>query len=158
MERNYKDDIKIDANLENEWLEQPSLYLHYAELHADAIQQRDETKQELELEQAKLDEYYRDNWTKYSESRMTEAGVRAKILQDKRFHTVQKSLNKANHDVNVLLSAKTAFEHRKKALENLVSLLITGFHSEPKLKSAKQLEEKRIDKQKITKRIRKRKS
>ena len=52
----------------------------------------------------------------------------------------------AAKNANILLSAKTAFDHRKRALENLVSLRIAGFHSEPRTSRGM----RQVDKKKYT--------
>ncbi len=132
--RDYHKDVEIDiTNLGNEWVEQPSLYLYYAEALADAIDTRDRAKQKLEVDSAELDQGYRKHWDElHPDTKMTETALKANILQDKVYAKSVALLNKASHNVNLLTSARSAFEHRKKALENLVSLHITGFHSNPK--------------------------
>lgn len=149
-DRDYKKDTTIDHNdLEGQWIEQGSIFMYYGEAHADAIETRDADKQRLDLVAAELDEEIRNNWSDFSENKMTEASVKAKILQHARYKKAQKLLNNANHNVNVLASAKTALEHKKKGLENLVSLKIGGFYSEPKIKAARQKEVHKAQKEKI---------
>lgn len=133
-DRDYKQDIKIDPNnLEQEWVEHSSIYLYYAEAHAEAIDTRDRNKQNLELEHSKLDQKYRKTWdSKFPDTKMTEGGIKAVILQDPFYKKALALLNKANHNVNLMSVAKSAFEHKKRALENLVSLRISGFYSAPK--------------------------
>lgn len=134
IKRDYHKDLKIDPdNLETEWIEQASLYMYYSEAHAEAILEKDTLKQEIDIIYAELDAHYRAIWSD-ADGRMTETGLKSKVLQDSAYISRQKALNKAILDVNILLSAKTAFDHRKKALENIVSMKIAGFWSEPKLK------------------------
>lgn len=148
MERNYKNDLQIDtSDLEGEWTEQPSHYMYYAEQHADAVLLKDRRKQRLEVVFAELDTEYRKKWERISDQKMTEQAIKSKIYTDDRYKKAQRLLNKATHDVNILASAKTAFEHRKKALENHVTLLVTGFHSEPKTKGPRGSQQSGGDKQ-----------
>lgn len=157
--RDYKSDLKVNINqLEDEWLTQPSKYMYYAEALADAQLLKDEQKQRLEVCDAELDEQYRNKWDElYPDIKMTEAGVRSKILQDTNHKKQQTLLNTITKNVNVLTSAKTAFEHRKKALENLVTLKVTGFHAEPRMKKIRVQEEVRTEQKKALAKSRRRK-
>lgn len=133
MDRNYKEDIKINEDdLENEWIEQPSLYLYYGEAHADAVLEKEKASDELDLVHAQLDSQLRKDWEKHFEKAPSEAAIKSWIIQQEKYKKKLENLNKKTHNVNVLAVAKTAFDHRKKALENLVTLHVTGFHSEPK--------------------------
>ena len=132
-EENYEEEIHIDQNdLEGEWLIQASLYLKYSELHANAVCERDTAKVRVEYTHAQLDTEYRKNWEKYFDSKPTEGAIKSKIIQDPKFRKAEKLLISENKKVNLYFGIKLAFDHRKKALENLVSLRISGFHSEPR--------------------------
>lgn len=154
-DRDYFQDLEIGDDLQDEWIKHPSLYMYYSESHADAIDTRDKAKQFMEVEAAKLDSYLRKEWAKlFPEDKMTEAGIKAKVLQHVSYKKAQNLLNKANHNVNILSSAKSAFEHRKKALENIVTLTVMGFHSEPKKpKTVQQKEVRQAQKKHLGKRI-----
>ena len=139
-DRDYHKDVQIDVNdLENEWVQQSALYLYYGEAHAEAVDTRDRQKQNLELMQAKLDIEYRKEWDqRFPDTKMTENGIKAVILQDMYYKKALNLYNNANHNVNLMLVAKTALDHKKKGLENLVSLKISGFYSAPKPPTQKQ--------------------
>ena len=131
--RKPSSDIKIDvANLESEVIEQPSLYLHYSDLYAEAIEARDDAKQRLELRYSQVESKIRDEWDLYFKEKPTEPAIKGKILQDSSYRKAQKALNNANKTVNVMKGIVTSFEHRKKAIESAVSLRIGGFYSEPR--------------------------
>jgi len=139
--RDYSKDIKVDKNkLEEEWLEQPSLFLYYAEAHAEAIFERDKAKSNMDYVYSVLYSKFKNNWQEYFDSKPTEPALKEKINTHEKYRKAEKRYIKANRNVNVLLSAKTAFDHRKRALENLVSLKISGFYSEPKNKNKSKLE------------------
>lgn len=132
--RNYKEDVKIDGDdLENEWIEQASLYLYYAEAHADSIQAKEKAKNDVDVAYAQLDSLIRKDWEKHFEKHPSESAIQSWIIQQEKHKKVLDIFYKKSHTVNLMQAAKTAFDHRRKALENLVSLLITGFHSEPKV-------------------------
>jgi len=131
--RSIANDIRIDENnLEQEWVEQAEKYLHYASAHAEAIFNRDKAKSLLDLTYARLYSMLKKEHTKYFDVRPTEAALKEKILTMKEYMKVEHAHITANRVVNDMLAAKNAFEHRKKALENLVSLKVTGIYSEPR--------------------------
>jgi hypothetical protein len=132
--RDYHKDIQINPNdLETAWIEHSSLYLYYAEAHAEATDTRDRNKQNLELIQAQLDQKFRKKWDiLFPDTKMTEGSIKAVILQDILYKKALDLYNKASHNVNLMSVAKTAFEHRKKAIEGLVTMKVSGFYSAPK--------------------------
>lgn len=130
--RDYKKDVVINEHdLEEEWINQPSLYLYYAEAHADAIHIRDMKKAQAEYVYATMYSEVKSNWDKYFDTKPTEAAIKEHVLSSAEYRRALKAFINASKDANLMLGAKTAFDHRKRALENLVSLKIAGFHSEP---------------------------
>ena len=134
MERDYTSDLKIDQdNLSDEWLEQPSLYMYYAEAHADALLEKEKASDELDLVFAELESQIISKWESHFEKYPSEGARKSWIIRQERYKKSLEKYHKKSHNVNILAAAKVAFDHRKKALENLVSLFIGGFHSEPKV-------------------------
>jgi hypothetical protein len=132
--RDYNEDLKIDVkNLEGEWVEQPSLYMYYSEAYSEAIRDRDNAKNDLEIADAQLDRDIRRDWEKHFDKPPTETAIKGWIIQQEKHKKQLAIFSEKSHNANLLQSAKNAFDHRRKALENLVSLMITGFHSEPKV-------------------------
>lgn len=132
LDRDYQKDVKINEHeLEKEWTEQPSLYMYYAEAHAEAIYQKDLAKSRLDLFYAKMYGSIKKSWEKYFDTKPTEPAIKEYILQHSGYKEKEQTLIDLTRDVNILSAAKTSMEHRKKALENLVSLKITGFYAEP---------------------------
>jgi len=132
-DRDYQKDIIIDeGNLEEEWLMQPSLYLHYADAHATALNERDLAKSKLEYTYAKMYSDIKKKWDKYFDSKPTEAAIKEFILSHSHFKKSEAKYIKACYNVNTLLAVKTAFDQRKAALQNIVQLKITGIYAEPK--------------------------
>jgi len=134
INRNYKRDLDIDMNdLEGEWLKQPSLFMYYSQEHSEAIKERENAKNNLDVIDAQLDSEIRRDWEKHWTKSPTETAVKNWVLQHEKHKKALDVFNEKSHSVNLLQSAKSAFDHRRKALENLVTLLVTGFHSEPKV-------------------------
>jgi hypothetical protein len=134
MERDYMQDIKIDVNdLAGEWQNQASLYLYYSEGYSEAIRDRDKAKNDLEIIDAQLDKEIRRDWEKHFDKSPTETAIKGWIIQQEKHKKYLDIYSKLSHTANLLQSAKNALDHKRKALENLVSLKIAGFHSEPKV-------------------------
>lgn len=133
--REYKADIFIDVDdLHNEWLYQPALFMYYGERHSDAVEIRDLHKHKLDVLEAQLILKYKRDWSTYSEDKMTDSGVKAFVAQDPEYSAQAKEVIQANHAVNICAKAVSAFDQRKRALENLVSLNNAGFHAPPSVK------------------------
>ena len=134
-ERDYKEDIKINPeDLENEWIEQSSLFLYYADAYAEAAYERDRLKAILEYKYAQLYDEVKTNWSKYFSSKPSEPACKEWITRNKVYKRAEIAFIKATKDANILSNVKTAFEHRKAALSNITSLRIGGFYSEPRNK------------------------
>jgi len=135
--RNYNLDIEVDENdLEGEWITHPSVFMHYTKLLADAIARRDDAKLKMEWIAANIDLDVRKHWqSKYDfASKPAEGAIKNTILTNRKYLKAYRKFNKCVKVVNSLTGVKTAFEHKKHALGNLVSLQISGFHSEPRNK------------------------
>lgn len=155
MDRDFKEDVKINPNrLEEEWIEQPSLYVYYAEAHADALHQRDLAKSRMDYTYSMMYSDVKKNWEKHFDKQPTEAALKEFILKNTKYKKAERVLIDAAKNANILAGAKTAMDHRKRALENLVSLKISGFHSEP---SANRIKAgmRQVEKKKYTKKQRK---
>jgi len=145
--QDYVKDIRINEHdLESEWINQPSMMMEYNDLYAVAIFERDELKVKLEYTAAQLDAEIRKNYAKFGfDSKPTEAAIKNTIVCRKRYVDVMKKTLIANKQANLMAGVRTSFEHRKKALENLVTLKVTGFYSEPRNK-ARDIKEKKLTK------------
>ena len=90
-------------------------------------------KEALEVLKAELDRKYRPQLEKEIGKKPTEAVVSAAIVIDDIYRLAQNELINANEDVNILASAKSAFEAKKKALEGLTHLWLGGYFSNPNI-------------------------
>jgi len=134
MKRDAREDVLIDPeNLEAEWIEQPSIVQYNNDLFAEIQEIKDSLNEKLDYFTAKLDLQIRENPEKYGFSgKITETAIKNKIVVNKKIRQLKQKLNKVEKSLNDVKGVKNSFEHRKKALENLVSMRITGVHAEPK--------------------------
>jgi hypothetical protein len=125
----FKEDLKIDKySLDEEWIKQPSLFLEWAEKVVDAQTERDKTKDQLDLIKAELDAEIRADPKRFNLDKLTEAAVSNAIIQAEKFRAAQLVQFEKVRSVRVLEVAKEAFEHKKKALENLTQLYLSGYY------------------------------
>lgn len=123
------------AALDEEWAGQPELFYEHAEKLAQAKKELEHRKASLEVLKAKVALDVRRNPADYNiHSRLTDKIIEQVVTVDKR---VQKStivLQSAQHLVNVLTAAVQALDHRKRALEGLVSLHGQSYFASPRVK------------------------
>ena len=136
----YKEDIQINIDqLDAEWIKQAALYQHYAKQEAMALYERDQLADALALTQAQLDGDIRLDPEKHGfSSKPTEAAILNSIKQNKHYTKANKILMKAMCKAKIIGSAVRAFDHKKKALEKLTDLYLSGYWAAPKIKSEAQ--------------------
>jgi len=130
----YKKALEIDLErLEENLIEQAQLIMECGELWAEKTAERDRAKENLAVVEAELDGYARANWPDIADTKMTEKSILGYVLnEDKRKNAMEELIN-LTEETNILSVAKVAFEHRKKALEGLVSLFIANYYADPKI-------------------------
>lgn len=127
------DFAQIDKfNLDQEWIDQPRLYFTYAERLAEAREKYERMVSQRDLVEAQLDRDIRKNPMDYGLEKITEPAVEKAVLLDKGRMKAHEAVVRAKYTVEVLAAKVTALDHRKKALENLVSLFLANYFSEPK--------------------------
>ncbi len=139
-------DLKIDLNdLHGEWLRQSSLYMKYAEMAAQAQRQRDQLKEKIDVVRAEQDAKIREKpldfncpVDKAGLPKLTEAWINSTIQRQPEYNKANEEFHASNYVMNVLRSAVSAFDHRKKALEMEVQLWQGGYYSVPVDRSEKQ--------------------
>jgi len=148
-------ELGIDQNdLDKEWVNQPSLYYKYATDLADAKQDLEEAKSDFDVVKAELDQTIRSFPEKYGLAKLTEAGVASAIPNQDRYKTARDNIIARKHDVDILEAAVSALDHRKKALENLVSLFLANYYSSPKAPNHGRERMAEVEKNSITQRVR----
>jgi|6_EtaG_2_1085325.scaffolds.fasta_scaffold216197_2 hypothetical protein len=132
-ERDYVEDIEVnEANLKQEWERQPGLYLHYSIVLADAERARNVSKEELDITKAQLDKDIRSRPEEFDVEKITESVVTNTILLQESYVEKNQEYIDRGYEVSIMQGVIRAFDHKKKALENLVTLYISGYNAEPK--------------------------
>jgi len=131
MSDDYNKDLEIDFNrLDENWRDQSSNYMDWSQKWVNAVTKRDRAKEGLDVVKAELDRELRN---RDYDKKPTETALNAMIITHENYRAAFELLTEANEEVNLLASAKSAFEHRKKALEGLTQLFVNGYWSEPRI-------------------------
>ena len=127
------DELKIDKyNLDHEWELQPQLFNEWAEKCAEAIEIKDRAELKLKVIEAKLFKDIKTNWKDYGfDKSPTDTMAKQEVLLQEEYQQAYEELIQARKNLNVLEGAKRSFEHRKKALENITQLWVSGYYAEP---------------------------
>jgi len=128
----YAKELTIDLNaLDTESIEQPARFMEYALLAIDAEDERDRTKRKREVVYAEVEERIRAIAAANGE-KTTEAAIKAKVTMDEDIETVENELLVSIKRAKVLNAAVSAFEQRKKSLEQVCNLYGLGYFSQPR--------------------------
>jgi len=127
----FKDLVKIDRyNLSNECVEHSSRYLEICEEYVEAKNKYLKAQDKLDLVLAETDIYYRTHWDD-TWGKMTESYIKNTVTLNENVIKATEEVRQAQYELGILESAKNAFDSRKAMLNDLVSLLIGGFYSNP---------------------------
>ena len=130
----YNQDLKIDfAQLDINWRDHSANYMKWSEKWVNAVSERDRAKEAVDVLKAELNIKYRKKLD--DGKKPTEGAITAAVLSDNVYKEQQQNLLDTNERVNLLATTKTAFEHRKKALEGLTQLWLGGYFSNPNIPS-----------------------
>ena len=132
----YEKDLEIDKYaLDLECIDQPRKFLRWAEALAEATAEKDRADQKLEVTKAQIEQEVRANPEGSGIEKVTEATIKSFVTTSPKVAVAQDRWIEAKHRVNILFAAKEALEQRKSMLENLVKLFLSGYWSDPKIKS-----------------------
>lgn len=114
-------DVSINRDdLDSGLLSQAGLYVHYARLSADAREQLDRVKIQVEVFESRLFATHRKALLDAGE-KATEAAVNAAVKGDTRWYRAQQSLITAKAAYDFANDAREAFKQRESALIQLAS-------------------------------------
>ncbi len=129
MDKSFAD-IDRDA-LDDEWLQQPGLYLEWADSLARAKLQLDEAKGALDLLKAELAKDIREDPGGFGLDRPTVGAVEETVIMQDEYQYQLSQVQQSTYLTQVMQAAVFACDHRKRALENLVTLHGQQYFSEP---------------------------
>lgn len=128
----YKADIETSSNLKEDWERQAGLYLYYSLQLSNAEVDKNKTKEDVDVVVAQLDRDIRDKPKDFEIEKITESVVKSTILLQEEYTNAVESYQEKSYQVSILQGVIRAFDHKKKALENLVILHMAGYNAEPK--------------------------
>ena len=128
--------LQIDElRLDREWTRQPKLMWEFGERLADARRDHEAAKNVLEATAAEVDAEIRKDPKAFGLDKVTEAVVKNAVVLCEDYETTQAEVLQAKHRVDVLAAIVNALEHKRRALENLVSLHGMSYFAEPRPRS-----------------------
>jgi len=128
----YKEDIEINRHkLDEEIINQPVLYLEWAQKASEAMAHKQRTEQKRKLIKAELDKKYREQFESNGE-KYTEAKLDSYIRSDKEFKNATDEYIDAMEQEQIYADVKWAFQQRKSSLELLQEGIINGIYADPR--------------------------
>jgi len=146
MELKFDKDVEIDKlGLDIECIDQPRRFKRWSDAAADARRERTKAKQRLKVMKAEAMLEIRSDPNDVR--RLTSEGKVVRCKLDKVTDPIVTAMVEAHpdvvnhvvlladaeHNVEILEGAKESFQDRKKELENLVHLYLSGYWAQPKL-------------------------
>lgn len=129
MYNEYENDLEIDSDkLDQEWLNQPNLFMKYAEKSAEAKKAMDEANERVKVTRSLLIKECKENFKK-----ATSLEIEAYYRQDSRHIKAKKAHIQSEFEYNILNNVVFALHQRKTALENLVRLWADQYFSSPRM-------------------------
>lgn len=129
----YKDDIAINQNnLEDELVNQPFLYMQYAEKYAQHMQKKSHIEEYIRVLKAQLFAEAKDDWRSIWGHKPTETEIKGWVETSDKLCEARRDLIQAEYNVNMYGSILQAFMQRKSVLSSLVQMKISGIYSTPR--------------------------
>ena len=129
--------IDIDLNyLEFEAARQPKLYYQISKELADKKAELDEVERGLSLLHADLAKRVRSNPGKYGldEKKLTETGIKSVVMTIKKYTDRLAVESKLKYEIDLLKGVLNALEHKKRMIEQEVTLHGQNYFSTPYVK------------------------
>jgi hypothetical protein len=125
-------DFTIDPlALDREWVRQPALYKEVADLAVDAHAATDQAAAAIGLEKAELDAAIRHDPEAFGLTKVTEPTVKATVEGHPDYQAAVAHHLDCKHQGALLEASLRALEHKKAALQGLVSLHGQSYFSAP---------------------------
>lgn len=131
MSGNFKEDVKLDPYaLDDANIIQAELYAEWGERWADAVKERDYLKEEVSVVRSSIDEQIRNKPEKFGwegAKSPTEAFINSQIVLHPDYIDIMEKLNKAQYNVNMMVVAKEAIEHKGKSIDRELDMIRLGY-------------------------------
>ena len=133
MTRDFESDVKFNKyKLEDECEKHASIYWYWADKLAKAKNNLGDSEDAFKVISAKSEMNIRQNWNE-SWGKQTEAGVKAQLEIEPNYLLAKDEIRTYQHEVNTLIAAVSAMEHRRDMLKCEKELLIGGFYASPNM-------------------------
>lgn len=133
---NFNTITNIDeTRLEKEWVGQADRYMEVVQVEAAAARTVDELKEKLEVTEAKAAKSIRDT-RESAGQKYTEKEISTSLALDPGVVEARADLRQAEYDSLIVRGARSAMDHRRSALENLVKLQMRFANGEPRAEGA----------------------
>jgi len=130
--RTYHDDLKIDPdNLDVEWLNQPNIFMEYAELSARAEYEAKRAEEKVKTIRSEIILEVQQNPDLVPEGKATAQATEAYFRTKPEYKEAKRAMHEAYYNAQILANAVSAFHQRRVALENLVKLQGQGYFAGP---------------------------
>ena len=132
MIRNFDEDIKFNKyQLEEVCEKHASIYWYWANKLAEAKNALGDSEDKFKLTISDVESFIRTHWDDSQYGKQTEANIKSLVEQHERVINAKEEIRNNQHEVNTLIAAVSAFDHRKGMIDNEVKLLIGGFYATP---------------------------
>lgn len=134
-----KQEIHIDEyNLQKEWLRQSNLVIKYAGLAAKTRKKRDLMDRKIAVRRSQVNILARENPADFfpkPPDRITESLIESAIELDKDYNSHQNERIKLEYRYQIYRNVVDALADKRKALECIQELILSGLYAEPKDKA-----------------------
>jgi hypothetical protein len=120
------------TRLDEEWIAQPKLFMKYAALLADGKRNVEIAKSALEVANAEMSREIRAKPAKYGIKKVTENSIKEELVIRMNQSDEFIELINTKHRAEIYGATVTALDHRKRALQDLVSLFGMEYFSVPR--------------------------
>ena len=146
-EQDFRDDLRINKfKLEEECEKQPSLYGYWANELSDIRAEKDQAEDKLDLLEANVELNYRTNPPEGM--KVTEATIKSMVESNAEIQKQKEIVRDKKSKLYHFETAVKALEQKKSSLDNLVTLFVKGFYSQPDGKRRSGTDEAELDSRK----------
>jgi hypothetical protein len=129
-------DIDLN-NLEKEWVDHVNKVRTFTDKSAETKKKEAEAKAAMELAEATLLRDIRNAPDKFGLApKPTEGAIKNCVLYQKRYKDAERAYIQAKYENDLIDGVVKTLDHRKRALENLVTLWQNGYFAAPREKKA----------------------